>query len=90
MHPHDLPVDRRTVLAAGAASAAGAALAALTPDEAQAAVGYFRHGVASGDPMPTSVVLWTRVTPRRPTARGQGRHRRQRRRRPPLLDRPGR
>ena len=25
----------------------------------------FYHGVASGDPLPTSVVLWTRVTPER-------------------------
>ena len=24
---------------------------------------YFAHGVASGDPLPTAVVLWTRVTP---------------------------
>ena len=23
----------------------------------------FMHGVASGDPLPTSVILWTRVTP---------------------------
>ena len=23
----------------------------------------FRHGVASGDPLPDGVVLWTRVTP---------------------------
>ena len=27
------------------------------------AAGAFRHGVASGDPYPNSVVLWTRVTP---------------------------
>lgn len=28
----------------------------------------FRHGVASGDPTPTAIILWTRVTPREPSA----------------------
>jgi phosphodiesterase/alkaline phosphatase D-like protein len=30
---------------------------------AEAAPRYFRHGVASGDPRPHSVVLWTRLAP---------------------------
>ena len=32
----------------------------------------FLHGVASGDPLPTSVVLWTRVTPDRDALPGSG------------------
>ena len=31
-------------------------------DEAEPATGPFRHGVASGDPLPDAVILWTRVT----------------------------
>ncbi len=33
---------------------------------------YFAHGVASGDPRPTSVVLWTRVTPTSRSTPGSG------------------
>lgn len=33
----------------------------------------FAHGVASGDPRPTSVVLWTRVTPTAAATPGSGR-----------------
>ena len=32
----------------------------------------FRHGVASGDPLPGSVVLWTRVTPTEAATPGSG------------------
>lgn len=32
----------------------------------------FLHGVASGDPLPNSVVLWTRVTPNRDALPGSG------------------
>ncbi|MDO5032064.1 alkaline phosphatase [Corynebacterium sp.] len=32
----------------------------------------FLHGVASGDPLPTSVVLWTRITPDRDSLPGSG------------------
>ena len=49
---------------------AGASLAACTAPESITGKntfivqsGAFAHGVASGDPFPTSVVLWTRVTP---------------------------
>ncbi|WP_310529635.1 alkaline phosphatase D family protein [Nocardioides sp.] len=58
------PLPRRTVLASSAA--AGVGLAATTRSQAAAPLdssGVFRHGVASGDPLPRSVVLWTRVTP---------------------------
>ena len=70
-----LPVDRRTLLAAGAATAVGAAGVALGPhatDDAHAATPYFRHGVASGDPRPRRVILWTRVTPTEAATPGSG------------------
>lgn len=51
---HHLPVDRRTVFRAGALGAAALA----TPALAQASG--FTHGVASGEPGPKSVLLWTR------------------------------
>ncbi len=54
-----LPVSRRTTLAALSATAA---LAALPARGATLVDPVFRHGVASGDPDATSVVLWTRVT----------------------------
>src|SRR5687767_1329128 len=65
-------VDRRTLLAAGAAVAAGAAETA-SATAAAAASRFFRHGVASGDPMPDRVVLWTRVTPTVDATPGSGR-----------------
>ncbi|MEU7146182.1 alkaline phosphatase D family protein [Nocardia sp. NPDC046473] len=50
---------RRTLLKSGAVATA---TALLTAAPAQAAGGVFRHGVASGDPLPSGVILWTRVT----------------------------
>ena len=35
-------------------------------------ISHFAHGVASGDPRPTSVVLWTRVTPTAASKPGSG------------------
>jgi len=56
-----IPPTRRHALAGLSVSAA--VLANLTPAGAQAAPSeIFRHGVASGDPDATSIVLWTRVT----------------------------
>ena len=57
---------RRTIVR-GAAVGAVVATARVTPfatarAEAAPRTG-FLHGVASGDPLPTAVVLWTRVTP---------------------------
>jgi alkaline phosphatase D len=68
-----IELDRRALLIAGAATA-GAATAGLSPaDPARAATNrYFQHGVASGDPYPTSVVLWTRVTPTPEASPGSG------------------
>jgi alkaline phosphatase/alkaline phosphatase D len=53
-----MTVDRRTFLrAAGATAVAAGALPSPSTSAA------FRHGVASGDPTPGGILLWTRVTP---------------------------
>ena len=79
-------VNRRvflqTVAAAAAATAigTGGAYAARrgtvsTPEEPAPASEWdlpFLHGVASGDPLPDRVVLWTRVTPSREALPGSG------------------
>ncbi|HSE71831.1 MAG TPA: alkaline phosphatase D family protein [Nocardioidaceae bacterium] len=70
MTPFEL--DRRTLLAASAATAGTLALAGGVSSPAAAALPYFQHGVASGDPHPTSVVLWTRVTPTAAATPGSG------------------
>lgn len=64
---------RRTVVAATAASAALLPLAGALPT-AHAAEGgpAFLHGVASGDPLPGGVLLWTRVTPSPEAVPGSG------------------
>ncbi|MBT3149696.1 alkaline phosphatase D family protein [Streptomyces sp. CHD11] len=55
---------RRTVVKAAAATAALAGpLAAALPARAERQTPAFLHGVASGDPLPDGVLLWTRVTP---------------------------
>ena len=57
-------LDRRSLLIAGAAGAGSLTLGVSASEPAGAQpMGYFQHGVASGDPHPTSVILWTRVTP---------------------------
>ncbi|MBB6376772.1 alkaline phosphatase D [Pseudonocardia eucalypti] len=71
-------LNRRAILrAAGVAAASGAVfttlprLATADPDGDEQHV--FRHGVASGDPLPDRVVLWTRVTPTDDAHPGSGR-----------------
>jgi len=71
MTPTCPAVDRRTVLSAGAVGAAALTVASST--RADAAERFFRHGVASGDPRPRSVILWTRVTPTEASTPGSGR-----------------
>ena len=73
------PVDRRTILASGTAAglATVAATAAGTASAGDAAAKpaskrYFQHGVASGDPRPKKVILWTRVTPTAASTPGSG------------------
>lgn len=79
-------LDRRTVLRAGAlagasvgtgvfagrAATAGAATPAGPEAPPEGAAPVFRHGVASGDPMPDRVILWTRVTPSPEAVPGSG------------------
>lgn len=67
-------LDRRSLLVASAAGAGAMAIGATFPDRAEAAgERFFRHGVASGDPYPNSVILWTRVTPTPAATPGSGR-----------------
>jgi len=65
-------LSRRTVLRTGAI--AGAAAVVTVPGAAGAAAStpLFGHGVASGDPLPDAVMLWTRVTPTAASAPGSG------------------
>lgn len=58
---HPTAITRRTTLAGMTAAATVASFPALAASSGKSA-GAFRHGVASGDPDATSVVLWTRVT----------------------------
>jgi alkaline phosphatase D len=65
---HTPDPTRRTVVAAGAAL-----LPLATARRARAADGpVFVHGVASGDPLPDGVLLWTRVTPTPDATPGSG------------------
>ena len=65
-------LPRRTVLAAGAAGATLAGTTLPSPAVARGSNGVFRHGIASGDPTPHSVLLWTRVTPTPESTPGSG------------------
>src|SRR4051812_47851358 len=70
----DIPIERRTVLkAAGTAAGAAAVLGPLGfASPAAAATSVFQHGVASGDPIPDGILLWTRVTPTPDAKPGSG------------------
>ncbi|MEU0672600.1 alkaline phosphatase D family protein [Streptomyces sp. NPDC006172] len=64
---------RRTVVKAAAATAVLAGpLAAALPARAAAQTPAFLHGVASGDPLPDGILLWTRVTPTAEAIPGSG------------------
>ena len=68
-------VRRRHVLAAGAVAAAVPLATAAQPGASAATDDtrrVFAHGVASGDPLPRAVVLWTRVTPTPAATPGSG------------------
>ncbi len=58
-------VTRRGLLGGAALGSIGLAACQTAPKEAAAYAGEvaFLHGVASGDPLPDRVILWTRVTP---------------------------
>ncbi|MFD4023439.1 alkaline phosphatase D family protein [Streptomyces sp. NPDC058576] len=74
---HPLPPSRRTVVRAAAATAAAvpvlatASVTSATPARAAGAPA-FLHGLASGDPLPDGVLLWTRVTPEPGAEPGSG------------------
>ncbi|GGS85688.1 phosphodiesterase/alkaline phosphatase D [Streptomyces tanashiensis] len=65
---------RRSVVKAAAATAAvaPALLGAASPALADTGAPSFVHGVASGDPLPDGVLLWTRVTPTPEAVPGSG------------------
>ncbi|GAA0799355.1 alkaline phosphatase D family protein [Spirilliplanes yamanashiensis] len=66
-------VDRRTLLrVAGLSTGAGIAATALPAPAAAAPAPVFAHGVASGDPLPGGILLWTRVTPEPGATPGSG------------------
>ncbi|GAB3655462.1 alkaline phosphatase D family protein [Actinocorallia lasiicapitis] len=64
-------MNRRDALKLGGA---GVAAVALLPGSAAHAdpASAFQHGVASGDPLPDAVILWTRVTPTPESKPGSG------------------
>lgn len=64
-------ITRRGIL--GALTATSAAACSPSPSapftaSTIAATGTFSHGIASGDPLDSAVILWTRITPDDPTA----------------------
>ncbi|MGN9760377.1 alkaline phosphatase D family protein [Streptomyces sp. SD31] len=70
---NSLTPRRRTVVKAAAATAVLAGpLAAAMPARAAEQTPAFLHGVASGDPLPDGVLLWTRVTPTAEAVPGSG------------------
>ena len=73
LHTTSLATATAASLAASSASAAdpaaSASLGLVEPPEGQLP---FLHGVASGDPIPDSVILWTRVTPSEKALPGSG------------------
>ncbi|MFF3287539.1 alkaline phosphatase D family protein [Streptomyces sp. NPDC003023] len=67
--------SRRTVVKAAAATAVATpvlATAAASPAAAAEEAPAFLHGIASGDPLPDGVLLWTRVTPSAEAVPGSG------------------
>ncbi len=67
------PLDRRSFLRLSAV-AGGAVLvpAAAVSGASAAQAPQFAHGVASGDPLPDGILLWTRVTPTPESLPGSG------------------
>src|SRR5882757_4324790 len=69
----DHVLDRRSVLKASGVATVGAVIGGTVAiPSAAAAEPVFSHGVASGDPLPDAVVLWTRVTPTPDATPGSG------------------
>ncbi|MFF0202981.1 alkaline phosphatase D family protein [Streptomyces sp. NPDC005017] len=70
----NLPAPRRrsVVKAAAAGAVLAAPLTAALPARAAGSAPAFLHGVASGDPLPDGILLWTRVTPDPEAVPGSG------------------
>ena len=67
------PLSRRRALQLGAVAGTGlVGVAVAGPAAATPGRPAFHHGVASGDPLPDAVLLWTRVTPRPGATPGSG------------------
>ena len=62
-----MKIDRRKLLGLLGVSGAAAGEAAAQPISYYKGAVAFEHGVASGDPSPSAVIFWTRVTPKQPT-----------------------
>jgi alkaline phosphatase D len=71
------PIDRRSFLRMGAMGAGTLVAWPLVGDlraaRAEPGPAPFVHGVASGDPLPDAVVIWTRITPTPDATPGSGR-----------------
>ena len=65
-------LTRREVLRTAGIATVVAGAAPLASQPAHAVDPVFAHGVASGDPYPDSVLLWTRVTPTQQATPGSG------------------
>ncbi len=73
-------IERRTFLTGSAAVAGtlgsvgvlGQPASAAPTTAGSASTNPFRHGIASGDPLPDAVLLWTRVTPTADSLPGSG------------------
>jgi alkaline phosphatase D len=72
VNPPSAPVTRRTALQLAAVTGTGLAVASVVAPAAAAPPRPFAHGVASGDPLPDAVVLWTRITPTATASPGSG------------------
>ncbi|MFK0115942.1 alkaline phosphatase D family protein [Streptomyces sp. NPDC090994] len=70
--PQNAPSRRTVVKAAAGGAVLAAPLAAARPAGAAGAAPAFLHGVASGDPLPDGILLWTRVTPAPEAIPGSG------------------
>jgi len=61
-----MSLTRRGIFGAGAASLAAACASSPSGGAVYKGEAAFEHGVASGDPTQSSVILWTRITPKTP------------------------
>ena len=57
-----MSISRRDFMKAVSSTAVTAGLIGCGSDSSELVVGSFDHGVASGDPTQTQVIIWTRVT----------------------------